>query len=306
MPSVLVIDDSSVDRALVRGLLSSHADLQVRFSSQGTSAVQDVLGDPPDIVVTDIMMPETDGLCVVQRLRRDRPEVPVVVMTSQGTEEMAIEALRNGACSFVPKSRLTDQLYDTIRQILDLVQVSHAYRDAIEGLADWDIHFRMPSRLSWIPQLVDLLRQTLAGTHRCAVTDAIRFSLAVEEALLNALVHGNLEMTQQMANDADFQLGSRAFLEQCEASPFRDRRIDVRFYSGEARGEVIVRDEGPGFDVRQHMGSAALATFHGGRGRGFTLMRAFTDELHFSPEGNEVRLVKHFRMREVLQRNGGH
>jgi anti-sigma regulatory factor (Ser/Thr protein kinase) len=143
----------------------------------------------------------------------------------------------------------------------------------------------------------------LAGTHRCEVTDAIRFSLAVEEALLNALVHGNLEMTQ-LVIDAELQLGSKAFLEHCATSPFRDRKIDVRFCWGDSKAEVNIRDEGPGFDVRQYMGSSALASFHGGRGRGFTLMRAFTDELHFSPEGNTVRLVKHFKLREALGLDG--
>ena len=72
----------------------------------------------PDVVICDLQMPEMNGLELVEAVTREFPAIPVILMTARGSEEIAAEALRKGAASYVPKSRLADNLYDTVNRIL--------------------------------------------------------------------------------------------------------------------------------------------------------------------------------------------
>ena len=97
MPKILVVDDSSVDRRIAGGLLEKIEEFNVAFAGDGEDALARIQDSPPDVVVTDIRMPQMDGLALVEAVRRDFPLVPVIIMTSEGSEELALKALQAGA-----------------------------------------------------------------------------------------------------------------------------------------------------------------------------------------------------------------
>src|SRR5688500_5446588 len=105
MATVLVVDDSAVDRRLVAGLLKQ-SNLQVEMAETGREALDCLRATPIDLVVTDLQMPELDGLGLVRHVRDHGPHVPVILITAHGSEDLAIEALHAGAASYVPKSEL--------------------------------------------------------------------------------------------------------------------------------------------------------------------------------------------------------
>ena len=80
-PSVLVVDDERVLAALVAELLAEEG-YAVRCAFDGAQALAEVERDPPDVLVTDLMMPRLDGLDLARRLRADGRRVPVVVMSA--------------------------------------------------------------------------------------------------------------------------------------------------------------------------------------------------------------------------------
>ena len=65
-----------------------------------------IAAEKPDIVVSDLQMPEMDGLELVETIRREHPGLPVILMTAHGSEETAIQALRKGATNYVAKRNL--------------------------------------------------------------------------------------------------------------------------------------------------------------------------------------------------------
>ena len=69
MPCILLVDDSSVDRRLIGGLMSKELDWLVEYATSGTEALQGMELALPDLVVTDLMMPEMDGLQLVAEVR---------------------------------------------------------------------------------------------------------------------------------------------------------------------------------------------------------------------------------------------
>lgn len=293
MSIVFIVDDSQVDQSLVRGILAKNRELEVRSFNNGVDALAEIPVANPDLVVTDLMMPEMDGLQVVTRIRNEFPETPVILMTSQGNEQTALEALQKGAASFVPKSRLTDRLYDTVSQVLALKNPGTPYREIMQCVNQAELAVSLPSDLQLIPQFVDLIQRSLSSLCVCDATESIRLSLAVEEALLNALLHGNLELTTDMAKSG-LEPNAEYFHQRSSELPYSQRTIDVKVKIDKKQALFSIRDHGPGFDSSALPDENDLTPFQDGTGRGLKLMRSFMDGVSFNDSGNEVTLVRRF------------
>src|SRR3954447_11411016 len=84
----LVVDDSCIDCMVAGGLVQQGLGWQVTRAEDGARALAAMERQTPDIVLTDLVMPEMDGLELVQGIRRRFPLVPVVLMTAHGSEEI--------------------------------------------------------------------------------------------------------------------------------------------------------------------------------------------------------------------------
>src|SRR5262245_44959161 len=118
----LVVDDSPVDRALVQNVLEKQLRAVVHVAPNGAAALASIEVATPDVVLTDLQMPEVDGLALVEAIRRDYPFIPTILMTAHGSEETALAALRAGAASYVNKRNLASRLIETVQDVLALLQ----------------------------------------------------------------------------------------------------------------------------------------------------------------------------------------
>jgi CheY-like chemotaxis protein len=290
VPTVLVVDDSAVDRRLAGALLEKHCACSLVFAEDGQDALRQMARQRPDLVVTDLQMPEMDGLELTTTIKSEYPLVPVVLMTAQGSEEIAAQALRRGAASYVPKRNLAEALVPTVLRILLGSQEDRAHSQLMHHLERNESDFVLDNDPGLIGALVSHLQQLLRCLPLADETDRLRVGVALEEALTNACCHGNLEVgSAPGASDrrAREELAERRRWE----APYRDRRIHVSARISRSEAVFVIRDEGPGFDV------AGLPTGDGlsadrGAGRGVTLMRALMDEVVYNAAGNEVTLTK--------------
>ncbi|TXT30291.1 MAG: hypothetical protein FD138_2309 [Planctomycetota bacterium] len=100
MTSFLIVDDSPVDRRLASNVLEKLEGAAVRQAANGLAALDQLAIAQPDVVVTDIQMPDMDGLQLVLEVRRKYPSIPVVLMTARGSEDLAGQALEAGAAGY--------------------------------------------------------------------------------------------------------------------------------------------------------------------------------------------------------------
>ena len=113
-PRVLVLDDDDQIRATLRRALL-YAGYDVQLAATGEEALQKALEAQPDLAVLDVMLPGIDGLEVTRRLREDRPELPIILLTARDSVQDRVEGLDIGADDYVVKPFAMEELLARVR-----------------------------------------------------------------------------------------------------------------------------------------------------------------------------------------------
>ena len=288
MPTVLVVDDAAVDRKLAGGLLEKSPNLSVAYAENGNDALSQLKLNVPDLVLTDLQMPDIDGLQLVTSINQDYPEVPVVLMTAHGSENVAAQALANGAASYVPKNELADNLVETVTQIIAMAATDQKYNRLIQCSTKTEFEFNLENDPELIEPLVDLVQQIVSSMNLCDSTERVRMGVALEHAISNAMIRGNLEIVR-----SDNLMEDREKVQERNGqTPYRDRRVYVNALVTRDYAQFVIRDEGSGFDTSLVPQSATGDSIKDGKGRGLVLMANFMDEVEFNPSGNQVTMRK--------------
>ena len=330
MARLLVVDDRKSDRRKVARLLDKLPNLVVEEAAD-REALAAALADPPDLIFTDLRLPDLSGVEVVELVGERCPFVPVVLMTRRGLREEASLALAAGAASFVLKKDLDTQLRLTVHQMLT-VSGTRRKEDRLARC-----HTRqhrvldLPSDPEIIGPAVRLARRMVEETAAAPVgpgrqscppgdddvvgfseTDRLRIGVALEEALTNAVYHGNLEMDSQMRDSDESRYYSLA-RERSLLRPYRERRVRLELTvarTGDPRHagaddpdriprspsgpnlRFYIEDEGAGFDPDSLPDPTDPENLLKAHGRGLLLVRTFMDEAKHNGKGNALTLVK--------------
>lgn len=292
--TILVVDDNALDRRLVESILRKQVHgVRVILAENGVRALEVLDGETPELVLTDVYMPEMDGLELVKALRDRSPLLPVIVMTAHGNEELALEALRAGASSYLPKRMLAADLPETVTQVLTAARAGRRRQQALECLNDTELRFVVDNNPSLVPGLVAHLQQAFAWMRRCRPQELTRVGVALREALLNAMYHGNLELGSELRGQ-DPDAYRRLARQRRQQAPYRDRRVHLLARESSVGAIYVVRDEGPGFDPSSLPDPTDPANLGETNGRGLLLIRTFMDEVGHNPAGNEITLSKRY------------
>jgi CheY-like chemotaxis protein/anti-sigma regulatory factor (Ser/Thr protein kinase) len=291
MAKVLVVDDAAVDRKLVGGLLSKDSKLEIVFAEDGNQALAKIQSERPAIVVTDLVMPGLNGLELVAQIVADHPAVPVILMTGKGSEEIAVQALKAGASSYVPKSALHQLLLETVQDLLEMVHQTRSHKRLMGSLKAGSFQFTLGNDADMIPSLINYVQSVVASMGLCDDADAIRVCIALEEAMRNAIFHGNLELTSEQ-REGDSTIYQQLIDERNTVAPYRNRQLAITVDVTPTRGTFTIRDQGPGFDPKKLPDPTDPANLERVSGRGLLLMRTFMDEVEFNDTGNQVTMIK--------------
>lgn len=291
MARILVVDDSAVDRKLAGGLLSKNPDWQVYYAHDGAEALQEIELHLPDLVLTDLQMPQMNGLELVTKVREEYPLVPIILMTAKGSEEIAVQALQRGAAYYVPKKMLSQELREVVERTLHTAKESRSQSRLLRRMIRSETTFELENDLSLIPSTVSYLQDIVTQMRTCEETDRLRVGVALEEALLNAYYHGNLEVSSDL-REQDHSAYYNLAQERTQQTPYRERRITVHATVTPTESKYIIRDEGPGFNPADLPDPTDPANIERPCGRGLLLMQTFMDSVKYNAVGNEVTMIK--------------
>lgn len=117
-PHVLVVDDEEIIRDSLSFVLSKEG-YDVESASNGREALEKILANPPDVVITDIEMPEMKGMELLDKVSQVSPQTFVIIITAYGSIETAIQALRKGAADYILKPLEFDELILRLRRLIE-------------------------------------------------------------------------------------------------------------------------------------------------------------------------------------------
>ena len=119
-PDVLIVDDEEDIRELIAGILKDEG-YEARVAADADGTLNAVRARRPQLVVLDIWLQgsKMDGIQVLDVLKRDHPEMPVVMISGHGTIETAVASIRKGAYDFIEKPFKADRLIHVVTRALE-------------------------------------------------------------------------------------------------------------------------------------------------------------------------------------------
>lgn len=156
--SILIAEDEQVLRESLAELLSQEG-YEVVQTPNGRVAHETALQRPFDLVLTDVRMPEMDGLTLLANLRRLAPQTPVLILTAYGTVDSAVEAMRAGAADYLLKPVQFDDLLLKVERSLAHGDLWRANRLMTEQLAAESAFENLVGQSAPMQRLFEMVRR---------------------------------------------------------------------------------------------------------------------------------------------------
>ncbi|MCP9462822.1 MAG: ATP-binding protein [Nitrospira sp.] len=243
--------------------------------------------DPPDVVITDLFPSDETGLALIQELRSRGETCPMVVVSSETSGPTVAKAFQAGATDYLQKPILTEEFARVLTRVRRSGRQDAAPLSALLG---FEQRLVLASDAASVEEMVFWLTQMTA----MMVPEAVRVGLrgALQELLLNAVEHGNLEISHDEKKQAVAEGRYDTLLDERAARPeLRDRCVIVKvsYDAGAHRLMYRIADQGRGFDWRTMLDRKPdLVGLAEGSGRGLLLARSLFPDLSYNEQGNEV------------------
>lgn len=115
---VVIVDDSDFSRSLIRKMLAEEGIQVVGEANGAEAALQVIKTENPNVVITDIVMPEISGIELTEKITQGFSNIAVVVISSLSQEHIVLEAIGAGASDFIAKPIQKQQLVDSLEKII--------------------------------------------------------------------------------------------------------------------------------------------------------------------------------------------
>ncbi len=246
------------------------------------------------------------NLEVLKNIKNLNHKLFVVVMTDEGCEDSAAEALRHGASNYLTKpvhKTILQLLVDKFETTIECEKRRALVRDLIKS-DQTRLHLPNDGRL--VTPIVEHILDNVRETRPQLDTSGIH--LGLEEIIRNAIEHGNLEIGFEEKGKALQNFALPELVEQRASDPrLKARRVIIDYRIEEGVLHCTVEDEGKGFDYAQYTDNWNPLSEEGLNqlnGRGIFLTKAFFDEVNYVGRGNIVELVKNLNACEMADMMG--
>ncbi len=272
--TILIVDDDPEVHTLLAAMLKD-SDWAIESTFGGEQALVRLEAQPYDIVLTDILMPELDGLALLNRIQAIRPGTRVLVMTAFNRPDRVAGSLRGQAAGYLVKPFSKEKLMESLLGAM----AWQMEPDDIEVLSDrpnW-ISVKTRCKLETAERLTQFFRELPADLN---VEQRELASSAFRELLINAIEHGGHFDPEQKVE--------LHFVRTARSIVYYVRDPGSGFSLDKLPHAAISHPESPiaHAEVRQQLGIRP-------GGFGLLLLKSFADELLYNAKGNEVILIKH-------------
>jgi two-component system, chemotaxis family, chemotaxis protein CheY len=116
---ILIVDDSFYMRTMLKNMLTDAGYDVVGEAPTGQTAIQLAKETTPDLITLDVILPDNTGLDVLKEIKKDQPDMKVIIVSAVGQEVIVSEAIENGALAYIVKPFSEDKVLDIVSKALD-------------------------------------------------------------------------------------------------------------------------------------------------------------------------------------------
>jgi DNA-binding response OmpR family regulator len=294
LPTILVVDDEEVIRTTIQKKLNRDGYNVISFET--SEDLLSYLKNPnpkADLIITDIRMPQMDGIELLRRINSLDEPIPVLIISGHGDVEDAIKALRYGASDYIRKPFDIGDITSAVKVILK--------RKLEKKLSENFAKFKLSEKsVLEIPNDTDLINtvsynftKDLAPAGLFDNTTTENISLSLQEAIANAMFHGNFEIDSALRESGGIKEFNNEINKRKVLSPYKDRTVKVTYELTPDYVVYEITDQGPGFDYQIMPNPEDPENCLKNSGRGILIIRLNMDEVTWHDKGNIIRMKKY-------------
>lgn len=291
---ILIVDDDDITREIIENILQIDSYV-LRTAINGRVGLSVFNEFNPDLVITDIEMPDMNGLGLLAAIRKKNADTIVLVATAHGSEEYALQALQLHANDYIKKPIDSNLLLLRVQQYAASISAKQKVREVSKFITSSELTMTFGNSYDLIYNIASYLANQAGGI--LAPEDLPMVQLGLAEMITNAIEHGNLGITYEMKSKALETIGGFSQLvAECMSDPQAIRRqVTVKSKINREWCEWVIQDEGEGFDWFSLSEELTAKTLMSQHGRGIMLGRLNFNEVEYSGSGNRVRVKRYVK-----------
>jgi signal transduction histidine kinase/GGDEF domain-containing protein len=194
---ILIVDDEKEIRDFLCKALGRMGGFHVEAAETAEEALKKIEKDPFDLVLTDLKMPKMDGLQLMTKIAKSKPEILTIMMTGHGTIDSALEAMKRGASDYLMKPLNLDELIIRIRKVLEEKQRFVRLKDFADKLERANQELRRVDAMK--SEFVSVASHELR-TPLAAIKNAVQLMLSGKTGEINENQSKFLSMAERNIN----------------------------------------------------------------------------------------------------------
>ena len=294
LPTILVVDDEEVIRITIQKKLS-----RVGFNVISFEKGEDLLyylknaDHNADLIITDIKLRKMDGIELLRRINSMDEPIPVLIVSGHGNVEDAIRALRYGASDYIRKPFDINDLTSSVRSILK----RKFQKKLSENLSTYKQYEKsvlvIPNDGELINTICFNFTKDLVSAGLFNYTTSENISLSLQEAISNAMFHGNFEIDSSLRDSGGMKEFNNEIDIRKTLSPYKERTVKLTYELTPDYVSYEIEDQGPGFNYQTLPDPRDPENFFKNSGRGLLIIRIHMDEVSWHDRGNVIKMKKY-------------
>lgn len=290
---MLSVEADSSHQNFMSDLLSQKAETD--FATSGTEALQKIAKQEYDLVICEIDLPDKKAFDLIQKTKREYPNIVIVVLSEQDNFFEAMDAIRWGASDILLKPLSIEQIVILIEKFFSMAEENQKDFFLHSCIKEEKSSYVLPTSITAMNQFIQEFIVVIKRFPNVTKDNLFAIRLSVYEMLLNAIEHGNLEVDynekKKLLQSSDNYFDN--LQKRCALKPYRNRKIFVDYHYEPSKFSVTIKDEGKGFDVENFsQQKTANENPLSLNGRGILISKLNLDELSYNEKGNSVTIVK--------------
>jgi YesN/AraC family two-component response regulator len=288
---ILLVDDEPEILEVIAEFLELKGHV-VETASNGKSGLDMVLGHNDfDLVFSDIGMPEMDGLTLLEKIRSNAIDTPVILISGQGDVSNTIRALQLGALDFIVKPVYLKSVEEALDKIETAMAAERENKSAVDLISEQRVVMSFTSDLNKIRNVISYFNRYTQDLCGVFDLDANKLAICLQECLTNAIIHGNFKVESRLKEE-DWSAFDNLIKERQADPVLGNKKVFITLHQTPQALSFEIQDEGDGFDPAFLPDPTHPESWLKLSGRGILFIRSYMDEVSWNEVGNSITMVK--------------